>query len=91
MLRKFIWEKNLEFSLKIWRLIDMKLGTYLNLTNSLSMTPELQQAVKLLQLSALDLNAEIQKIFEENPLIEKKMIAKAFLENVLRIIYIILV
>ena len=49
----------------------MKLGTYLNLTNSLSMTPELQQAVKLLQLSALDLNAEIQKIFEENPLIEK--------------------
>ena len=50
----------------------MKLGTYLNLTNSLSMTPELQQAVKILQLSALDLNAEIQKIFEENPLIEKK-------------------
>ena len=70
----------------------MKLGTYLNLTNSLSMTPELQQAVKILQLSALDLNAEIQKIFEENPLIEKKMIAKSFLlENVLRIIYIILV
>ena len=70
----------------------MKLGTYLNLTNTLSMTPELQQAVKILQLSALDLNAEIQKIFEENPLIEKKMIAKSFLlENVLRIIYIILV
>ena len=41
----------------------MKLGTYLNLTNSLSMTPELQQAVKILQLSALDLNAEIQENF----------------------------
>ena len=57
----------------------MKLGTYLNLTNSLSMTPELQQAVKLLQLSALDLNAEIQKILA--PLPSKPMFLYAALQD----------
>lgn len=34
------------------------------------MTPQLQQAIRLLQLSALDLQAEIQEILETNPLLE---------------------
>lgn len=40
------------------------------LTQSLAMTPQLQQAIKLLQLSRLELNAEIQNICEHNPLLE---------------------
>jgi len=36
------------------------------------MTPQLQNAIKLLQLSAVEINQEIQNIFESNPLIEKE-------------------
>ena len=34
------------------------------------MTPQLQQAIRLLQLSALDLQQEIQSTLEENPMLE---------------------
>lgn len=34
------------------------------------MTPQLQQAIRLLQLSTLDLHAEIQETLEKNPLLE---------------------
>lgn len=34
------------------------------------MTPQLQQAIKLLQLSSLDLEAEIHEVLESNPLLE---------------------
>ena len=37
---------------------------------SLTMTPQLQQAIKLLQLSSLDLEAEILDAIESNPLLE---------------------
>ncbi len=36
----------------------------------LTMTPQLQQAIRLLQLSALDLQSEIQEVIESNPLLE---------------------
>ena len=38
----------------------------------LSISPQLQNAIKLLQMSAIEINNEIQKIFENNPLIEKE-------------------
>ena len=34
------------------------------------MTPQLQQAIKLLQLSTLDLQQEIQEALDSNPLLE---------------------
>ncbi len=37
---------------------------------SLTMTPQLQQAIKLLQLSSLDLESEILDVIESNPLLE---------------------
>lgn len=39
-------------------------------TQSLVITPQLQQAIKLLQLSALELNAYIEQELESNPLLE---------------------
>ena len=36
----------------------------------LTMTPQLQQAIRLLQLSTLDLRQEIQATLESNPLLE---------------------
>lgn len=48
----------------------MKPTLQLRMGQHLTMTPQLQQAIKLLQLSALDLKSEIQEIIESNPLLE---------------------
>ena len=40
------------------------------LGQQLTMTPQLQQAIRLLQLSSLELKAEIQEAFETNPMLE---------------------
>ncbi|RMH32040.1 MAG: RNA polymerase sigma-54 factor [Nitrospirae bacterium] len=48
----------------------MELRLDLKLTQKLVMTPQLQQAIKLLQLSRLDLQQEIAHHLEENPLLE---------------------
>ncbi len=42
----------------------------LRLTQSLVMTPQLQQAIKLLQLSRLELVEEVKQEIEENPVLE---------------------
>ncbi|MFT4020975.1 MAG: RNA polymerase factor sigma-54 [Acinetobacter sp.] len=49
----------------------MKLSVGIKLANSLSLTPQLQQAIRLLQLSSLELEQEIQIQLESNPLLEK--------------------
>ena len=49
----------------------LKPSLQLRIGQSLSMTPQLQQAIKLLQLSSLELQAEIQQIFETNPMLER--------------------
>lgn len=48
----------------------MKQALQLKLGQSLAMTPQLQQAIRLLQLSTLELQAEIQEALESNPLLE---------------------
>lgn len=48
----------------------MKASLQLKLGQSLTMTPQLQQAIRLLQLSTLDLQQEIQQALESNPLLE---------------------
>jgi len=48
----------------------MKHSLQLKFSQQLTMTPQLQQAIKLLQLSTLDLQQEIQEAIESNPLLE---------------------
>ena len=48
----------------------LKPSLQLKLGQSLTMTPQLQQAIRLLQLPILDLNAEIQEALEENIMLE---------------------
>lgn len=52
----------------------MKLGVGLGvgLGTSLTLTPQLQQAIRLLQLSALELEQEIQTQLDSNPLLERE-------------------
>jgi RNA polymerase sigma-54 factor len=48
----------------------MKQGLQFKFSQQLSMTPQLQQAIKLLQLSTLELQQEVQQALEDNPLLE---------------------
>ena len=48
----------------------MKPSLQLKLGQHLTMTPQLQQAIRLLQLSTMDLQTEIQQTLEENPMLE---------------------
>lgn len=48
----------------------MKQSLQLRIGQQLTMTPQLQQAIRLLQLSTLDLQAEVQEILEANPMLE---------------------
>jgi RNA polymerase sigma-54 factor len=48
----------------------MKQSLSLKLGQQLTMTPQLQQAIRLLQLSTLDLKLEIQQAVETNPMLE---------------------
>lgn len=48
----------------------MKASLQLRVGTQLTMTPQLQQAIALLQLSTLDLRQEIQQALESNPMLE---------------------
>ncbi len=50
----------------------MKQGLELKLGQHLAMTPQLQQAIRLLQLSTLDLQQEVQSMLESNPLLDEE-------------------
>lgn len=49
----------------------MKQGLQLRLSQQLAMTPQLQQAIRLLQLSTLELQQKLQQALESNPLLEQ--------------------
>jgi len=48
----------------------MKASLQLRMGQQLTMTPQLQQAIRLLQLSTLDLQQEIQGMLDSNPLLD---------------------
>ena len=50
----------------------MKQGLELKLGQHLAMTPQLQQAIRLLQLSTLDLQQEVQMMLDSNPLLDEE-------------------
>ncbi|MGA7178175.1 MAG: RNA polymerase factor sigma-54 [Thiobacillaceae bacterium] len=48
----------------------MKHNLQLKLSQQLTLTPQLQQSIRLLQLSTLELNQELEQFLQENPLLE---------------------
>lgn len=50
---------------------DMKQTLQLRLSQHLALTPQLQQSIRLLQLSTLDLQQELETILNENPMLER--------------------
>ena len=49
----------------------MKHSLQLRLSQHLTLTPQLQQSIRLLQLSTLELNQELDRFLQENPLLER--------------------
>ena len=49
----------------------MKHSLQLRLSQHLTLTPQLQQSIRLLQLSTLELNQEIEQLLQDNPLLER--------------------
>ena len=49
----------------------MKQGLQLRMSQHLALTPQLQQSIRLLQLSTLELNQEIEQLLADNPLLER--------------------
>ena len=60
----------------------MKFNLSTKQSSKLAITPQLQNAIKLLQFTAVEINQEIQNIFESNPLIEKEDICEELQENI---------
>jgi RNA polymerase sigma-54 factor len=49
----------------------MKVGLQLRQSQQLTLTPQLQQAIRLLQLSTLEVNQESERLLNENPFLEQ--------------------
>lgn len=54
----------------------MALRQTMNLSQNLVITPQLQQAIKLLQMSRLELESQVRSELEENPILEEAEILK---------------
>ncbi len=50
----------------------MKQALHLRQSQHLTLTPQLQQAIRLLQLSTLEINQEVARLLDENPLLERE-------------------
>ena len=50
----------------------MKHSLQLRLSQHLTLTPQLQQSIRLLQLSTLELDQEIDRLLQDNPLLERE-------------------
>ena len=48
----------------------MKHSLQLKLSQHLTLTPQLQQSIRLLQLSTLELHQEVEQMLEQNPFLE---------------------
>ena len=51
----------------------MKPGLSLRVSQHLALTPQLQQSIRLLQLSTQELSQEIEQMLDENPFLERSV------------------
>ena len=50
----------------------MKPTLQFRLSQHLTLTPQLQQSIRLLQLSTVELNQEIERLLADNPILERE-------------------
>lgn len=56
----------------------MKQTLQLKVAGQLTLTPQLQQSIKLLQMSTIELNEEIERMLQDNPMLETEEMSDAF-------------
>ncbi len=54
-------------------LVAMKQGLSLRVSQHLALTPQLQQSIRLLQLSTLELSQEVDQMLDDNPFLERSL------------------
>src|SRR4051794_10662225 len=54
------------------QLPSMKPTLQFRLSQHLTLTPQLQQSIRLLQLSTVELNQEIERLLMDNPILERE-------------------
>jgi RNA polymerase sigma-54 factor len=59
------------FAMIVWGRASMKPGLSLRVSQHLSLTPQLQQSIQLLQLSTLELAQEVEQMLVDNPFLER--------------------
>ncbi len=59
----------------------MKPGLSLRVSQHLALTPQLQQSIRLLQLSTLELSQEIEQMIQDNPFLEQDPTELGYEEN----------
>ncbi len=59
----------------------MKPGLSLRVSQHLALTPQLQQSIRLLQLSTLELSQEIEQMLQDNPFLEQEVQELGYEEN----------
>jgi RNA polymerase sigma-54 factor len=62
----------------------MKPGLSLRVSQHLALTPQLQQSIRLLQLSTLELSQEIEQMLQDNPFLEQQNEPEQSYEEVLQ-------
>jgi len=70
-----IWARTsaCSFNLRLGTLQNsMKPSLQFRLSQHLTLTPQLQQSIRLLQLSTVELNQEIERILMDNPALERE-------------------
>src|SRR5450830_54817 len=60
-------------SANISRCSQMKPGLSLRVSQHLALTPQLQQSIRLLQLSTLELSQEVDQMLDDNPFLERNL------------------
>ena len=61
--------------------LGMKPSLSLRMSQQLTLTPQLQQSIRLLQLSTLEMDQEIDQMLEENPFLEREEEATSIKEE----------
>src|SRR5204862_8350440 len=72
-----IWAKTSACSLPRHTADLMKPSLQFRLSQHLTLTPQLQQSIRLLQLSTVELNQEIDRLLMENPALEREDVDEA--------------
>ena len=59
----------------------MKQGLSLRVSQHLALTPQLQQSIRLLQISTLEMAQEVEQMLDDNPFLERDTIDEGYEEN----------